>query len=128
MYLCVEIEARVAALVVGTFHLSLPSYLVLELKNCYYVHAISRNIISIPCLDLKGFQFSIKNKCCSFDRNNIFYGSSPLENGLYILDQSVSVNNISTKRFKSNNTNHTFLWHCRLDHINEKHIQKLHSD
>ena len=120
--------ARVAALAVGTFHLSLPSGLVLELKNCYYVPAISRNIISIPCLDLEGFQFSIKNKCCSFDRNDIFYGSGPLENILYILDQSVHVYNISTKRFKSNDTNQTFLWHCRLDHINEKHIQKLHSD
>ncbi|WZZ65001.1 hypothetical protein YC2023_076371 [Brassica napus] len=120
--------ARVAALAMGTFHLSLPSGLVLELKNCYYVPAISRNIISIPCLDLEGFQFSIKNKCCSFDRNDIFYGSGPLENGLYILDQSVPVYNISTKRFKSNDTNQTFLWHCRLGHINEKRIQKLHSD
>ena len=53
--LCVEIGARVAALAVGTFHLSLPSGLVLELKNCYYVYAISRNIIFIPCLDLEGF-------------------------------------------------------------------------
>ena len=47
---------------VETFHLSLPLSLVLELKNCYYVSTISRNIISIPCLNLEGFQFSIK-KC-----------------------------------------------------------------
>ena len=120
--------ARVAALAVGTFHLSLPSGLVLELKNCYYVPAISRNIISIPCLDLEGFQFSIKNKCCSFDRNDIFYGNDPLENELYILDQSMHVYNISTKRFKSNDTNQTFLWHCRLGHINDRRIQKFHSD
>ena len=52
--------ARVAALAVGTFHLSLPLGLVLELKNCYYVPPISRNIIFIPCLDLEEFQFSIK--------------------------------------------------------------------
>ena len=49
--------ARVVAFAVGTFHLSLPSGLVLELKNCYCVPAISRNIISIPYLDLEGFQF-----------------------------------------------------------------------
>ena len=58
--------ARVAALAVGTFHLSLPSGLVLELKNCYYVPAISRNIIFIPCLDLEGFQFSIKKQVLFF--------------------------------------------------------------
>ncbi|KAL1225710.1 Retrovirus-related Pol polyprotein from transposon RE1 [Cardamine amara subsp. amara] len=59
--------ARVAALAVGTYHLSLPSGLVLDLHNCYYVPAISRNIISVSCLDLDGFDFSIKNKCCSFN-------------------------------------------------------------
>ncbi|KAL1194887.1 Retrovirus-related Pol polyprotein from transposon TNT 1-94 [Cardamine amara subsp. amara] len=120
--------ARVAALAVGTFHLSFPSGMVLELNNCYYVPAISRNIISISCLDLEGFHFSIKDKCCSFDRHDIFYGSGPLENGLYVLNQEVPVYNISTKIFKSNDSNPTFLWHCRLGHINEKHIQKLHSD
>ena len=120
--------ARVVALAVGTFHLSLPSGMVLELNNCYYVPAISRNIISISCLDLYGFHFSIKDKCCSFDRGDIFYGSGPLENGLYVLNQSVPVYNINTKRFKSNVSNPTFLWHCHLGHINEKRIQKLHSD
>ena len=39
--------ARVTALVVGTYYLSLPLRLVLELDNCYYVPAMSRNIISI---------------------------------------------------------------------------------
>jgi len=120
--------ARVVALAVGTFHLSLPSGMVLELNNCYHVPAISRNIISISCLDLDGFHFLIKDKCCSFDRGDIFYGSGPLENGLYVLNQSVPVYNINTKRFKSNVSNPTFLWHCRLGHINEKRIQKLHSD
>ncbi|PKI48303.1 hypothetical protein CRG98_031305, partial [Punica granatum] len=57
--------ARVAALTVGTYHLSLPTGLVLDLDDCYYVPAISRNIISISCLDKKGFCFTIKNKCCS---------------------------------------------------------------
>ncbi|MGI4673365.1 hypothetical protein ACR2XN_28270, partial [Klebsiella pneumoniae] len=39
--------AKVAALAVGTYYLSLPSGLILELDNCYYVPAICRNIISI---------------------------------------------------------------------------------
>jgi len=62
--------ARVAALAVGTFHLSLPSGMVLEINNCYHVPAISRNIIYISCLDLD--EFSINDKCCSFDRGDIF--------------------------------------------------------
>ena len=43
--------ARVAALAVGNFELTLPSGLILILNNCYYVPAMSINIISISCLD-----------------------------------------------------------------------------
>jgi hypothetical protein len=118
--------ARVAALAVGTYNLSLPSGLILELNNCYYVPAISRNIISIPCLDEEGFQFAIKNKCCSFNLKNIYYGSGSLMNGLYVLNLSTPIYNINTKRFKSNDMNQTYIWHCRLGHINETRIQKLH--
>ena len=68
--------AMVAALAVGTYHLSLPSGLVVELENCYFIPAINRNIISVSALDIVGFEFNIKNKCCSFSQNNMFYGSA----------------------------------------------------
>ena len=57
--------ARVAAVDIGTYFLSLPSGLVLELDDCCYVSALTKNIISISYLDKKGFSFIIKNKCCS---------------------------------------------------------------
>ena len=47
--------AKVAALAVGTYSLSLPSGLVLELNNCYFVPAITKNIISVSVLDSEGF-------------------------------------------------------------------------
>ena len=37
--------ARVAALAVGTCELTLPSGLILNLENCYYVPTMCRNII-----------------------------------------------------------------------------------
>ena len=40
---------RVVALEIGDFSLALPSGLVILLKNCYYVPAMSRNIISVSC-------------------------------------------------------------------------------
>ena len=78
--------ARVVALVVETYYLSLPSRLVLELDNCYYVPAMSRNIISISCLDMVGFSFIIKNNTCSIYYDDIFYRDTHLSNGLYILN------------------------------------------
>ena len=122
--------ARVAALAIGTYYLSLPSRLVLELDNCYYVPSMSRNIISIYRLDMVGFSFIIKNNTCSIYYSDIFYEDAHLSNGLYILNHdnsnAKSIYNINTKRFRSNDLNTTYLWHCGLGHINEKHISKLH--
>ena len=51
--------AKVVALAVGTYHLSLPTGLILELENYFYVPVICKNIISVSCLDKKGFAFFI---------------------------------------------------------------------
>jgi hypothetical protein len=50
-------------------------------------------------------------------------------NRLYVLDlEDKSVCNINTKRLRPNDLNPTFIWHCRLGHINEKRIEQLHKD
>ena len=72
--------AKVAALAIGTYNLSLPSGLGLCLEDCYYVPSLTKNIISISCLDKIGFEIIIKNNCCSFYLNNVFYGSAQLIN------------------------------------------------
>ena len=101
--------ARVTVVAIGTNHLSLPSGLVLELDDCCYVPALTKNIISVSCLDKKGFSFIIKNKCCSVYLNDMFFCSAPLIDRLYILDLENSIYNISTKRFKLNELNQTYL-------------------
>ena len=52
--------ARVAALAVGVYDLTFPSGLVFQLKNCYYVPAVSKNIISVSCLDVDGFTLLLR--------------------------------------------------------------------
>ncbi|KAK8619691.1 hypothetical protein V6N13_135973 [Hibiscus sabdariffa] len=120
--------ARVAALAVGTYVLSLPSGLNLNLENCYFVPSLTKNIISVSCLDKIGFEIIIKNNSCSFFYDNLFYGSAQLINGLYILNQENMIFNINTKKLKTNDSNQTYLWHCRLGHISERRISKLHKD
>ena len=75
--------ARVATLVVGVYDLTLPSGLVFQLKNCYYVPAVSRNIISISCLDVDGFHFIIKNNIFSIYIADIFMGML-----IYLMDST----------------------------------------
>ena len=78
--------AKVATLEQGDYELILPSGLVILLRNCYYVPAMSRNIISISCLDLDSYSFFIENNKITIHRNDIYYGNAILDNGLYILD------------------------------------------
>jgi hypothetical protein len=110
--------------------LPLPVEVVLELNKCYCILALCKNIISSSCLEeVDGYEIIIKNKCCSIYYNDIFYAHCPLVNGLYVLDlKDKSVRNINTKWVQLNDLNPTFIRHCRLVHINEKHIQRLHKD
>jgi hypothetical protein len=120
--------AKVAAIVVGTFHLLLPSGLVLELNNCYCTPALCKNIISSSCLEeVDGYEIIIKNKNCSIYYNDIFYAHCSLVNGLYVLNlEDKFVCNINVKRARLNDLNPTFICHCHLGHINEKSIERLY--
>jgi hypothetical protein len=91
---------KVAAIAVDTFHLPLPSGLVLELNNYYCILALCKNIISSSYLEeVDGYEIIIKNKYCSIYYNDIFYAHCPLVNGLYVLDlEDKSVCNINIKK------------------------------
>ncbi|KAK1668552.1 hypothetical protein QYE76_056711 [Lolium multiflorum] len=122
--------SKVDVIVVGTLPLHLPSGLVLSLNNCYFVPALSMNIISGSCLMQDGYSFKSENNGCSIFMNNIFYGRAPEKNGLFLLDLDSSdthIHNIDAKRIKLND-NSTYMWHCRLGHIGVKRMKKLHTD
>jgi hypothetical protein len=75
--------------------------------------------------EVDSYEIIIKNKRCSIYYNDIFYAHCPLVNGLYILDlEDKSGCNINKKRARLNDLNSTFIGHCRLGHINEKHIER----
>ena len=120
--------ANVVALAVGVYSLSLPSGLVFELNNCYYVPCITKNLISVAVLHSDGFEFSIKNGSFSVFKNDIFYATAQMSNGIFILDLKSELYNINNKRQKLNNLSEAYLWHCRLGHIGVNRMKKLHKD
>jgi len=66
--------AKVVALVVETYNLTLPSGMLLDLDNCYFVLVLIRSIVSISYLDLNRFKFIIETKYYSFYNNDVHYG------------------------------------------------------
>ena len=72
-----------------------------------------------------------ENNGCSIYMTNIFYGHTPLMNGLFLLNLDRSdthIHNIDAKRYKVDNDSATYLWHCHLGNIGVKRMKQLHSD
>ena len=119
--------ARAVALTIGSYVLSLPSGLRLILEDCFYVLAITKNIVSISSLIIRGFHLTFNNKCCTIMLNDVLYANGTLNNGIYMLDMSGPILPIhENKRQRQDNLKSSYLWHCRLGHISEKRLTKIH--
>ncbi|KAJ9542391.1 hypothetical protein OSB04_028897 [Centaurea solstitialis] len=111
---------------VGSYSLSLPSGLVLELDNCYYIPNMIKNVLSFDLLVDQGFYYKYSYKMISVFKDNIFYFKATPVDGLYTVnlkDNNSEIYHIS-KRSKDIE-DQTYLWHCRLGHINKKRIELL---
>ncbi|GJT88292.1 retrotransposon protein, putative, ty1-copia subclass [Tanacetum coccineum] len=66
----------------------------------------------------------------SVSKNGVLYFNAVPRNGIYEIDMHDlvpnvnSIYNVSNKRVK-HNLDSTYLWHCRLAHINKKRIKQL---
>jgi len=126
---CVGNNARVAALNVGTMQLHLPLGFILELNNCYFVPSLSQNIVSPSCLMKDGYSFVSKDNGCVISKSDIFVAYASIVNGLFILNlDDTPICNFSAKRPRLNELSPTYLWHCRLGHISENRMKRLHDD
>ncbi|KAI3708868.1 hypothetical protein L2E82_38397 [Cichorium intybus] len=122
-------SARVAVDSIGSFDLLLPSGLYLTLLNVYYVPSLTRNIISVAKLRQYGFNLCFINDDICVSKNNVFYFEARPLNGIYEVNLDEKTNHGSlyhtfTKRPKCD-LSQTYLWHCRLGHINKKRISQL---
>ncbi|KAJ9535406.1 hypothetical protein OSB04_un001478 [Centaurea solstitialis] len=110
---------------IGSYSLSLPSGLVLELENCYYVPRMIKNVISFDLLVDQGFFYKYDYKLISCFKNDIFYFKATPSNGLYVLNLQENREIYHISKRSKDIEDQTYLWHCRLGHINKKRIEKL---
>ncbi|KAJ9541345.1 hypothetical protein OSB04_027851 [Centaurea solstitialis] len=110
----------------ASYSLSLPSGLVLEQENCYYVPKMIKNVLSFDLLVDQGFYYKYDYKMLSVFKNNIFHFKATPVNGLYTVNLQDNNNEIYhiSKRSKDIE-DQTYLWHCRLGHINKKRVELL---
>ncbi|KAL0402086.1 UNVERIFIED_CONTAM: hypothetical protein Slati_4238500, partial [Sesamum latifolium] len=114
----------VTAEAVGSLSLVISDHIQIELKDCYYVPSMIKNIIFITVLGNDGYAFMINKNSfyLMIDNNSHLLGT--LVNGLYILQQSNWIMAAQHKR-KFDNYENAWLWHARLGHISKDRIRKL---
>ena len=81
--------------------MKLPSDKVLELKICYYIPNIVRNIISISLLLEEDFEINVKDNGYSIYFSNEYYGNAYVDNGLLLLllnDNVLYIDNIKKRK------------------------------
>ncbi|KAD5802565.1 hypothetical protein E3N88_13925 [Mikania micrantha] len=119
----VQVEAR------GDYTLNLPSGLEVILRNVLYAPSLTRNIISVSILRQYGYGFKFIENDIHVSLNDVFYFKAIPLNGIYELVHDNALNDTSlyqatTKKLKMD-LSETYLWHCRLGHINKKRIETL---
>ncbi|GKA98529.1 retrotransposon protein, putative, ty1-copia subclass, partial [Tanacetum coccineum] len=126
-------EMRAAVEAIRSFDLVLPSGLIIILDKCHFAPTITRGVVSIYRLVDNGYIHTFTNYGISVSKDNVFYFNAIPRDGIYEIDMHnlypnvSSMYNVSNKRAK-HALDSSYLWHCRLGHINKKCMDKLQRD
>ena len=119
----VQVEAQ------GDYLLKLPSGLEILLKDVLYAPSLTRSIISVSRLRQFGYDFNFVNNDIHISMNDVFYCKAMPINGIYELvhENTIYDNSMyqtTTKKLKLD-LSESYIWHCRLGHINKNRILTL---
>ncbi|GJR13725.1 zinc finger, CCHC-type containing protein [Tanacetum coccineum] len=124
---------RAAVKAIRSFDLILPSGLIIVLENCHFAPSVTRGVVSISLLVNNVYIHTFTNYGVSVLKDNVFYFNAIPRDGIYEIDMHnlypnvSSMFNVSNKRVKYS-LDSSYLWHCRLGHINKKCMDKLQHD
>ncbi|GKA80251.1 retrotransposon protein, putative, ty1-copia subclass [Tanacetum coccineum] len=110
---------------IGSFDFILPSGLIIVLDNCHFTPTVTRGVVSISRLVNKGYIHTFTNYGISVLKDNVFYFNAIPRDGIYEIDMHNLYPNVSSSYIVSSIY---YLWHCRLGHINKKHMDMLQRD
>ncbi|GKE73901.1 zinc finger, CCHC-type containing protein [Tanacetum coccineum] len=124
---------RATVKAIGSFDLILISGLIIVLDNYHFAPSVTRGVVSIAYLVNNGYIHTFTNYGIYISKDNVFYFNAIPRYGIYEIDmhnlyQNVSsMFNVSNKRSK-HALDSSYLWHCRLGHIDKKRMDKLQRD
>jgi hypothetical protein len=119
--------------------LELNNGFILCLHNVLYVPSLSRNLISISCLDDDGYDCQFGNRQCLILFDSKVVSLAFQQDKIYMLSMHENVNvvckdkisfstNVSSKCKRCNDSTSVKLWHYHLGHILRGRIERLIKD
>ena len=133
-YIYVGNDNKAAVKAIDLFRLQLDSGYTLDLEETFVVPSFRLNLIFVSCLDKYGYFCSFGNGMVSLYLNSSVIGIGSLTDKLYKLNMKASNGNetLHSSNYginqKLTNDNSSMLWHRRLGHISNQHIQRLVSE
>jgi hypothetical protein len=120
------VKAEVEA--IGELPLELNNEFILCLHNVLYVPSLSKNLISVSCLDDDGYDYQFGNRQCLILYDNKVVGLAFRQDKFYMLSMHENMNvvckekvsssrNVSSKRKRCDDATSIKLWHYHLGHI-----------
>ena len=95
------------------------------LSDCHFCPSFLLNVISVGQLAIEGYDFSIKKDILNIIVNDMSVMCGQLSSGIYVLSRPVNVLCTPNKHPKLDNVDDSYLWHCRLGHINKNRISRF---
>jgi hypothetical protein len=118
--------------VIGTLPLFLHGGFILNLNNVLYIPSLRRNLISIASLEDDGYECLFGNNKCTIKFDDVIVCLAPRRGMLYILSLNdfpvMNVSDVTNKPRRistSDNETSLKLWHCHLDHILRRRMERL---
>ena len=97
-------------------------YIVLD--EYHYYPSFLLNVISVGLLVKSNYEISIKKNFYDIILHGIIILCGQLNNGIYIVSRP-DIMYISNKHPRIDDVTDTYLWYCRLGHINKNRINRL---
>jgi len=111
---------------IGSIQIKMSDGVIKTLTNVMHIPTMTRNLISLSTLDLKGYKYSSGGGVMNVSIGSLVVLKSDLKSAnLYLLRGTTIVGNVATISKSLSDSDATKLWHMRLGHMSELGLVEL---
>lgn len=111
---------------IGSIQIKMSDCVIMTLTNVRHIPTMTRNLISLSPLELKGYRYSAEGGVMNVSIGSLVVMKGDLKStNLYLLRGTTIICNAATISKSLSNSDATKLWHMRLGHMSELGLAEL---